>query len=327
MSNIIDTIRVSGTDYTLSAQTSGGITSGEVQTMIDKSISGYVTTDTAQEITGEKTFVGEKKLKFKQSGNSSKIGFTLYNSASTNNELATFEFRPSTYTVSNVNHPLLYFGHYRNTNTANAGVPQTVVGFRQYDQANSAAYHLFAPLPEEAKTPFSLTTSFQNFFLPLGFKVDSSTMVKTDNTGVVDLSSYISEGITSGEVQSMIDESVSGKQDTLISGTNIKTINNESLLGSGNITIQGGGTITIDPSLDSGSTNAVANSAITNAIEAVSGAIPTTTSAVTSGSTDVVESGAVYTQMGGLKLVKLTQTEYDSLGTKDSNTLYVITTS
>lgn len=56
-----------------------------------------------------------------------------------------------------------------------------------------------------------------------------------------------------------------GKQDTLVSGTNIKTINGETLLGEGNITIQGGGG-TVDPSLDSGSTNAVANSAITNAI-------------------------------------------------------------
>lgn len=34
-----------------------------------------------------------------------------------------------------------------------------------------------------------------------------------------------------------VSSAVSGKQDTLISGTNIKTINNESLLGSGNITI------------------------------------------------------------------------------------------
>lgn len=40
----------------------------------------------------------------------------------------------------------------------------------------------------------------------------------------------------------------SGKQDTLVSGTNIKTINNQSILGSGDITISGGGdgdTITI----------------------------------------------------------------------------------
>ena len=32
---------------------------------------------------------------------------------------------------------------------------------------------------------------------------------------------------------------ISGKQDTLVSGTNIKTINNTSLLGSGDITISG----------------------------------------------------------------------------------------
>lgn len=36
---------------------------------------------------------------------------------------------------------------------------------------------------------------------------------------------------------------ISGKQDTLVSGSNIKTINNESILGSGNIDIQGGGTV------------------------------------------------------------------------------------
>ena len=59
----------------------------------------------------------------------------------------------------------------------------------------------------------------------------------------------------------------------------------------------GGGSITIDPSLDSGSTNPVANSAITNAIN---------------------------DKLGGLKLVKLTQSEYDALATKDSSTLYII---
>lgn len=65
-----------------------------------------------------------------------------------------------------------------------------------------------------------------------------------------------------------VETALSAKQDTLVSGTNIKTINNESILGEGNITIEGGsgGSITVDQSLDSGSTNAVANSAITNAI-------------------------------------------------------------
>lgn len=50
------------------------------------------------------------------------------------------------------------------------------------------------------------------------------------------------------------------------------------------------------------------------------------TTSVTSSSTDaqVPSAKAVYDQLGGLKLVKLTQSEYDSLTTKDNSTLYVI---
>lgn len=51
----------------------------------------------------------------------------------------------------------------------------------------------------------------------------------------------------------------------------------------------------------------------------------TSTSAVTSGSTSVITSGGVYEQLGGLKLVKLTQSAYDALSPNyDNNTLYVI---
>ena len=38
---------------------------------------------------------------------------------------------------------------------------------------------------------------------------------------------------------------VTGKQDTLVSGTNIKTINGSSILGSGNINISGGEAISV----------------------------------------------------------------------------------
>ena len=50
------------------------------------------------------------------------------------------------------------------------------------------------------------------------------------------------------------------------------------------------------------------------------------TTSITSSSTDaqVPSAKCVYDTLGGLKLVKLTQTEYDNLSTKDSNTLYVI---
>lgn len=65
--------------------------------------------------------------------------------------------------------------------------------------------------------------------------VPTSNTAFTNDAGYitgVDLSNYA----TTGDVQT----AVSGKQDTLVSGTNIKTINNQSLLGSGNIDIQGG---------------------------------------------------------------------------------------
>lgn len=39
---------------------------------------------------------------------------------------------------------------------------------------------------------------------------------------------------------------ISGKQDTLVSGTNIKTINSTSILGSGDLTISGGSSTTVD---------------------------------------------------------------------------------
>lgn len=53
---------------------------------------------------------------------------------------------------------------------------------------------------------------------------------------------------------------------------------------------------------------------------------PTITTSVTSSSTDseIPSAKCLYDQMGGLKIVKLTQSEYDGLATKDNSTLYVI---
>lgn len=53
-------------------------------------------------------------------------------------------------------------------------------------------------------------------------------------------SSALNPYYTSAQTDTAISNATSGKQDTLVSGTNIKTINNQSLLGSGNIQIQGG---------------------------------------------------------------------------------------
>lgn len=102
----------------------------------------------------------------------------------------------------------------------------------------------------------------------------SNYYTKSETSGATEISTALASKAdtattyTKTETDNAITAATSTKQDTLVSGTNIKTINNQSILGEGNIEIQGGGggSITIDPSLDSGSTNAVANSAITNAI-------------------------------------------------------------
>ena len=51
----------------------------------------------------------------------------------------------------------------------------------------------------------------------------------------------------------------------------------------------------------------------------------TTTTAVTSGSTDVITSGGVYAQLDGMKLKKVTESQWSTIsGNTDSNTLYVV---
>lgn len=56
-----------------------------------------------------------------------------------------------------------------------------------------------------------------------------------------DLESSVQTSLGKADTALQTHQDISGKQDTLVSGTNIKTINNNSILGSGNITIEGGG--------------------------------------------------------------------------------------
>ena len=50
----------------------------------------------------------------------------------------------------------------------------------------------------------------------------------------------------------------------------------------------------------------------------------TTSMSSTSTDSQIPSAKAVYDQLGGLKLVNLTQSEYDALQTKDQNTLYIV---
>lgn len=145
-----------------------------------QAVGNYVTIDTAQNIDGEKTFVGEKRIKFKQGKSGDKLGFTLYDYNSV--EKGYLEFNPKN-KIDNA--PLMTLGNY--TTTA-SGV--THVGFRKYDEANSGAYNLLAPLVSKAKTPFSLTTTYKNFYIPLGF-TDGTTTVLTADSGLVNISTLL----------------------------------------------------------------------------------------------------------------------------------------
>ena len=160
------------------ADKSATYTKTEVDTAVASK--GDVTTNTDQNITGTKTFVGSKKVGFKQSTANDKLGFTLYGNTGT--ERGYLEFNP-TNTIDGVA-GLMTLGNY-----ATSAASLTQVGFRRYSNISGAsgAYNLLMPMVADARTPFSLTTTYQNFYLPLGF-TDGTTTVRTAKSGVVDLS-------------------------------------------------------------------------------------------------------------------------------------------
>lgn len=89
---------------------------------------------------------------------------------------------------------------------------------------------------------------------------------------------------------SATDTALSGKQATLVSGTNIKTINNESILGSGNITIEQG---TVDQTIISGSTNAVAGGAVYDGLAGKQATLVSGTNIKTVGTNSLLGSGNI----------------------------------
>ena len=158
---------------------------GELYGMLNKIDDSAVHLSGYEDITGVKTFIGEKRIRFKQDVSSDKLGFTLLNSSA--NELGTLEYRPSTVNSK----PLLSLG-----NWATSSDTVSYVGFRMhYGNGTSAAgntYNLVAPLIDSAMTDFSIDSGFigTNFYLPLGF-ANGSKLTYTSSTGKVDLTSIL----------------------------------------------------------------------------------------------------------------------------------------
>lgn len=127
----------------------------------DTNVITFLTPYTTTNITGTFTFQGEKKIKFKQSTSNDKLGFTLYNSSST--ELGAFEYRPNTISGSaflNINCP--YSADY--------------VGFRYW----GTAVNIIAPKVATAG----------DYYIPVNI-TDGNTTVTANSTGTVNISSLL----------------------------------------------------------------------------------------------------------------------------------------
>ena len=157
---------------------------------------------------------------------------------------------------------------------------------------------------------------------------------KVDTSAFTAYSASVDTAIASKADTTAMTQALSTKQDTLVSGTNIKTINNTSILGSGNIEIQ----VEVDDELDIDSPNAVANSAITKAIQDNELVVANALIALQEDLDDKVDVSAytaytsatdsaistINTALSGYKLAKMTTAEYEALTVKDESTIYFI---
>lgn len=111
--------------------------------------------------------------------------------------------------------------------TSSGGNPTVELTQAEYDALVSAG-------TVSADTYYIITDAQAGDLTNYYTKTETNSAITQAVSGKVDTTTF---NTYSGSVETAL----SGKQDTLVSGTNIKTINNESILGSGNIDIQGGG--------------------------------------------------------------------------------------
>lgn len=136
----------------------------------------YVTRTTNQNnITGEKTFVGDKRIKFKGSAANSKMGFTCYDNS--NKEVGFLEAT----NTSGVKTNILGIWDTESNTTPNR------LGFQYKKQGDSKGYNLLVP----PKYPLNNTNA--DLYMTMGVS-DGTNTVLPDSTGVVDISSILPSG-------------------------------------------------------------------------------------------------------------------------------------
>lgn len=144
----------------------------------------YVTRTTDQNnITGEKTFVGNKRIKFKGSSSTTKLGFTCYDN--TNKEVAFLEA-----TGTGAGEKTNFLGIYDNTATTDHN---NYLGFQYFNNkpvSSGGAVQYNLVVPPDYRGVSGVT---QYAYIPIEF-TDGTSTVKAGVSGVVDISSLIPAG-------------------------------------------------------------------------------------------------------------------------------------
>lgn len=291
-----------------------GITSGEVQTMIDESISGKADTSDVQEIASDVTTVSGDVNTL--SGDVSTLSGDVANKADTSAVTASINAAVS---------------GKMDTSAFNTYSASTDARLAEDEETTAAALNELNDALDDKADTTAVTASIAALDEK---KLDASAYTPTD------LSNYYTKSETSGATQistaltskadtattytkSQVDTAIATKQDTLVSGTNIKTINNQSLLGSGNINIQGGGSnvieltqaeydelTDIDPDVfyiitdaDGGATTGQVQTMIDNSISGKQDTLVSGTNIKTINNQSLIGSGNIDIQGGGGKAI------------------------
>lgn len=221
-----------------------GITSGQVQNMIDESVSGKLDTSTFETYSGNvNTALASKIAGASWDSNTSHLNF--YDNVSATGTPLTYvdgadwvkdSFLKSVTIedkeISGETVTCLVFVFETESGETETDIPLTDI----FDPDNYVSLATY--------TAYTAATATE-----IGNKADTTAMTqaiseatsgKADTTAVTNINDALTAHTANTDIHvTTSDKSTwSGKQDALVSGTNIKTINNESILGSGNITVQ-----------------------------------------------------------------------------------------
>lgn len=138
-----------------------------------------------QSITGIKTFIGEKMIAFKQGAmsNNNVLGFTAYKYDGT--EYGNLQI--SRRNVGGVTNDYITLGNYSSNTT------KAKVGFRIQPDSSTNSFNFVMPYGTYTNFTDNTYSTSADTTIPCAF-TDGTTIVKADETGLVDISSLISGG-------------------------------------------------------------------------------------------------------------------------------------